>query len=105
MLVSNNLLFYSKVYKCLFGIRCGLMDIAWCSCMFVTFSSNQRPVLLQVMYEGTGKSRGFGFVSFEEPEAAERVTTCILCFVTCGCCSPLACTVGGLGFSFKHVYI
>lgn len=25
------------------------------------------------MYDGSGKSRGFGFVSFEEPEAAERV--------------------------------
>ncbi|CAG5133917.1 unnamed protein product [Candidula unifasciata] len=29
----------------------------------------------KVMYDGNGKSRGFGFVSFEEPEAAERAVT------------------------------
>nr|QOW64979.1 hypothetical protein [Lymnaea stagnalis] len=29
----------------------------------------------KVMYDGSGKSRGFGFVSFEEPDAAERAVT------------------------------
>ncbi|XP_059159232.1 polyadenylate-binding protein 4-like isoform X2 [Physella acuta] len=31
----------------------------------------------KVMYDGSGKSRGFGFVSFEEPDAAEKAVTAL----------------------------
>jgi len=39
------------------------------------FEQHGKIISAKVMYDGSGKSRGFGFVSFEEPEAAERAVT------------------------------
>lgn len=39
------------------------------------FEQYGKIISAKVMYDGNGKSRGFGFVSFEEPEAAERAVT------------------------------
>ncbi|BFZ21618.1 hypothetical protein BsWGS_24657 [Bradybaena similaris] len=39
------------------------------------FEQYGKIISAKVMYDGSGKSRGFGFVSFEEPEAAERAVT------------------------------
>jgi len=56
---------------------------------------------VQVMIGYDGKRRGFGFVSYEEPEAAEKVQTLILtvyfhCLDTCSpavfvCCFNFCC--------------
>ncbi|KAI8776846.1 polyadenylate-binding protein 4 [Biomphalaria glabrata] len=39
------------------------------------FEQYGKIISAKVMYDGSGKSRGFGFVSFEEPDAAEKAVT------------------------------
>ncbi|BFZ11158.1 hypothetical protein BsWGS_14197 [Bradybaena similaris] len=66
MLMGDKQRKYNNVYIKNFGEE---LDDAKLRELFETYG---KIISAKVMYEGTGKSRGFGFVSFEEPEAAER---------------------------------